>query len=297
MGVAPSTISRIKARWETEHTVERREGQGRPRATTAEEDERLVRYITENPFTPATVARMETNFPATSRTARSRLSEANLHPRRAAVKEILNPAHREARIAFANAHAEHGEEFWRQIIFSDEKTFSSSSSGPVLVYRPNNTRFCPRYIWERARSGRFSVHAWAWICADGPGVCWRIDGNLNGDKYVQILDNVMLPSVSSIFDENFIFQQNSRRWFQTNHVTCLKWPARSPDLNPIENVWAFMMREMQDANVRPRNVNELWEMVKEAWERIPSSLCHNVVNSMSRRLNHVIENEGGWIPY
>ncbi|KAG8239432.1 hypothetical protein J437_LFUL018882 [Ladona fulva] len=82
---------------------------------------------------------MDTNFPATSRTARSRLSEANLHPRRAAVKEVLNPAHRAARIAFANAHAEHGEEVWRQIIFSDEKTFSSSSSGPVLVYRPNNT--------------------------------------------------------------------------------------------------------------------------------------------------------------
>ncbi|KAG8231249.1 hypothetical protein J437_LFUL005923 [Ladona fulva] len=78
--VAASTISRLKAKWETEHTLERREGQGRPRATTVDQDERLLEIVKENPLCSANEAKEGSNFPATERTARSRIREAGIKP-------------------------------------------------------------------------------------------------------------------------------------------------------------------------------------------------------------------------
>ncbi|KAJ8909244.1 hypothetical protein NQ315_005943, partial [Exocentrus adspersus] len=62
------------------------------------------------------------------------------------------------------------------------------------------------YTLPNASSGRFSVNVWGWISVEGPGVCWQIDVRLTGENYVNILDNVMLPSVQQIFPDNFVFQ-------------------------------------------------------------------------------------------
>lgn len=38
------------------------------------------------------------------------------------------------------------------------------------------------------------------------GMLWKIDGRLTAQNYINILDNVMLPSVREVFPENFTFQ-------------------------------------------------------------------------------------------
>ncbi|KAG8239152.1 hypothetical protein J437_LFUL018036 [Ladona fulva] len=152
MGVAATTISRLETKWETEHTVAREDIQGRPRSTTADQDDRLLEFVRENPFCSSNEARMECNFPVTRRTARRRICAAGLQSRRAAIKEVLTESHRAACLAFAQTYLRK-EDFWRKVIFSDEKTFSSTSSRPVRVYRPPNTRFDRRCIYDRPMSG------------------------------------------------------------------------------------------------------------------------------------------------
>ncbi|KAG8228179.1 hypothetical protein J437_LFUL014414 [Ladona fulva] len=78
-----------------------------------------------------------------SQTVRRRLRFSGLEARRAAVKEILTDAHKQARLAFAQKHIDKSVDFWKTVIFSDEKTFSSCPKGPVTVYRPRNSRFDP----------------------------------------------------------------------------------------------------------------------------------------------------------
>ncbi|KAJ8911733.1 hypothetical protein NQ315_003633 [Exocentrus adspersus] len=160
-----------------------------------------VKYIRQNPFATA-VKHENRHYFQDLRVAQMRLKQ---------LKALL-PAkffylHR--RVQFANEFLIHGEEFWNNVVFSDEKTFQSCNSGRLRVYRPRNTRFEENYtLTSTNNSGRFSVNVWAWISVNGPGMCYQIDGRLTAEHYINILDNVMLPSVTEVFPDNFTFQHN-----------------------------------------------------------------------------------------
>lgn len=210
LGVGRSTIQRISRKWETEHSVERTPGSARPRISTAEEDEALVTFIRENPFKTSPEAKQETNFPGTARTARRRLKAADLKAYTALLKPFLTEENKRARLTFAETYVNEPMRFWEKVIFSDEKTFQSCHNGSQKVYRPKNERFNPRYIKENFSSGKFSVNVWGWVNFQTVGFCYDVNERLTSDGYIQILENIMLPSVTQIYPANdFVFQQVS----------------------------------------------------------------------------------------
>ena len=58
----------------------------------------------------------------------------------------------------------------------------------------------------------------------------------------------------------------------------MKWPAQSPDLNPIENLWAELNRLTKDR--KPTNEDELFEVLKSGWQSINLEYLHKLVESM-----------------
>ncbi len=78
-------------------------------------------------------------------------------------------------------------------------------------------------------------------------------------------------------------------------VGVLDWPANSPDLNPIQNLWGIFKRKMR--NKRPKNADELKATVKETWASIPPQQCHKLITSMSRRIEAVIKAKGAPTKY
>ena len=75
------------------------------------------------------------------------------------------------------------------------------------------------------------------------------------------------------------------------------WPAQSPDLNPIENLWDELQRRLRKRNPRPANKHELYTALKEEWERIPRKIYKKLIDSMPRRVQECIEKNGSPTSY
>jgi hypothetical protein len=117
----------------------------------------------------------------------------------------------------------------------------------------------------------------------------------------------MVPSATNLFPENdYVFQQDNcpvhtanivSEWFTDNDISLLNWPSRSPDLNPMENVWAELVKTIKRQNVRPQNAQQLLEILTNAWETITQNYCLGLCNSMTRRLTAVITKNGAMTKY
>ena len=147
----------------------------------------------------------------------------------------------------------------------------------------------------------------------------KIEGRMDGPMYRDIMENEMLPFARERMPEGWLYQQDNdpkytsqlmmgavRRlpdgrklrlpgWFSINGVRVIKWPANSPDLNPIEHLW--MMVKQKLAGKRFDSKNELWEAVKEAWRNVTLDKLIALVNSMPNRINSVIRARGGYTKY
>ncbi len=138
---------------------------------------------------------------------------------------------------------------------------------------------------------------WAAMSSAGVGPLCFLKSTVNAAIYQEILEHFMLPSADKLYgDADFIFQQDlapahtakgTKSGFNDHGVTVLDWPANSPDLNPIENLWSIVKRKMRDT--RPNNADELKDTVKESWASIPPQQCHKLITSMPRRTEAVIK--------
>ncbi len=150
-----------------------------------------------------------------------------------------------------------------------------------------------------------SVMIWAAMSSAGVGPLCFLKSTVNAAIYQEILEHFMLPSADKLYgDAVFIFQQDlapahtakgTKSWFNDHGVTVLDWPANSPDLNPIENLWGIVKRKMRDT--RPNNADDLKATVKETWASIPPQQCHKLITSMPRRIEPVIKAKGAPTKY
>ena len=88
-----------------------------------------------------------------------------------------------------------------------------------------------------------------------------------------------------------------REYLEGEEINVLPWPSKSPDLNPIENVWGRMQKIVYTNDFRPRNGNELHEAIVEAWQKITPEFTRQLVSSLPRRLQNVIDSNGAMTKY
>ena len=77
-----------------------------------------------------------------------------------------------------------------------------------------------------------------------------------------------------------------------NEVTSMKWPAQSPNLNIIENIWLYMKRELQKSEVDIATKNDLLREIQGVWWNIELDFIRNLYHSIPDRLDNVIKMKG-----
>ncbi len=221
--------------------------------------------------------------------------------RKRATKPLLNQRQRQKRLTWAVEKNNWTIAQWCKVLFSDESKFciSFGNQGP-RVWRKSGEAQNPCCL-------KFpqSVMIWAAMSSAGVGPLCFLKSTVNAAIYQEILEHFMLPSADKLYgDADFIFQQDlapahtakgTKSWFNDHGVTVLDWPANSPDLNPIENLWSIIKRKMRDT--RPNNADELKATVKETWASIPPQQCHKLITSMPRRIEAVIKAKGAPTKY
>ena len=72
----------------------------------------------------------------------------------------------------------------------------------------------------------------------------------------------------------------------------MSWPARSPDLNPMENLWGIMVQRVYDGGKQYATLAELKVALKKAWDDIDQKTLDDLLASMPNRLKECIERKG-----
>uniref|UniRef100_A0A8R1EDZ0 DDE_3 domain-containing protein n=2 Tax=Caenorhabditis japonica TaxID=281687 RepID=A0A8R1EDZ0_CAEJA len=90
---------------------------------------------------------------------------------------------------------------------------------------------------------------------------------------------------------------STMNWFSAKKITVLNWPANSPDLNPIENVWGLLARAVYRHGKQFQTVGELKDAVTEEWDKLQPSYLESLTQSMSNRLCQVMQKFGGPTSY
>ena len=78
-------------------------------------------------------------------------------------------------------------------------------------------------------------------------------------------------------------------------VKVLEWPSQSPDLNPIEHLWAELKKRVRSR--RPTNLTQLHHLCQEEWAKIHPTYCWKLVEGYLKRLTQVKQFKGNDTKY
>ena len=166
------------------------------------------------------------------------------------------------------------------------------------MWRQAGQRYLPMNTVARS-SSRISVMFWGCISGNGGKVLLKTPQKCTSADYVKILKDAGIDTLeeSQFFqDDNAPIHRSSLviEFFESHGIAKEDWPPYSPDLNPIENVWAYMKRQMRSMDVTPENLETT---VFDIWNKIPAQFVENLYHSMPGRVSRCFSGRGFPIAY
>jgi hypothetical protein len=226
------------------------------------------------------------------------------HPYKLRLINKLNEDDPDRRVEFCEimqSKCNEEPDFLKSILFSDECTFYMNSR----VCRHNMyywSNVNPHWATDISLQDHTKVNVWAGIIGNqiiGP---FFFDGTLNGQTYLDLLQNHVGPKLSenNIEGEVWFQHDGAPGHYSTEVINYLNicfpehwigrrgtidWPARSPDLTPLDFfLWGYGKSCVYKS--RPQTIDELKERILQAFENISGELLVRVNNEIYNRFGY-----------
>ena len=212
---------------------------------------------------------------------------------------VLSERQIDKRLAFCRENAERD---WSAVMFSDESRVSTSPDSPVMWWVKRG-----HHIYVESEKFPPSIMVWAGIIGSMKTPLIKCPQRLNAKGYVEMMRANGIPDFLRWCGDDSLFQQDGApchkavstlRWWRDNGVNVLSgWPANSPDLSPVEQVWAIMKRYILErfGLKTPLSLPQLEEAVFDAHDRISWRTAAILTMSAKYRVRACIERNGRFV--
>ena len=277
---------------------------GRPKALDKRDNRHLVKIAKNNRnLTLEEITEKfntEMSISLSSRTIQRALHETGYSGHSAKKKPFISEQNQKKRYGWCRMRKSWITE-WEKIIWSDESRYELfNNDSRNWVWRKKDERFKIDCLKPTVKNS-IGIMVWGCFCNNKLGPLVLIEGTLNSDRYIELLEEYLLPFLNNLDVENHIFQDDNapchasiktRTWKEDNLRETLPWPAQSPDINPIENLWDILERRVRKHKPLPTNKNDFFTLLKEEWDSIDESQLVRLVKSMPNRIKTVIKSKG-----
>ncbi len=305
LNVKRTTMQSVWKKYQLTGSVSNKRVTGRPKKLTPTDVRRVCRIAIKSPKLSVASITSRLNKTVTaavcSKTVRRYMHANKFRGRTAAKKLLISPTTRLARLNWCRQQLSmlaRSPNFFDRVLFSDEVRFGFSSDGPVWVWRRANERYRPQCTIGRS-SVRQSIMYWGCISYDGTVSLTRCTNNMKATEYIVALEGAAIQVASTecgmvFMDDNAPIHRAGlvTEWKQHHRVDSLNWPAYSPDLNPIENVWGLIKNRIRSSAHPPVTLADLDTAVRQQWDSLSPAYIQQLYASMTRRLQACIRAHG-----
>ena len=149
---------------------------------------------------------------------------------------------------------------------------------------------------------------WGCMTAHGPGFICKIEGTIDRRLFKRILEEDLYETIEEYeMDATRVICQHDndpkhkpksvQEWLGEQPFEVLEWPPQSPDLNPIEHLWALLKRRLNQYETPPSGMLELWERIRFQFYENTEDECARLYESIPRRIEAVLMAKGMWTDY
>jgi transposase len=272
------------------------ENAGRRTKITEEKKQEIKEFFKENPFSSVRYGanRLSSNeFTVSPSTLDRTLHEIGFKSGNSLPKKTLSKINQEKRMEYCLQNR--GSTF-KHAIFSDESLFMLDATKKLMWYCSIEDRIVeenPVPSWGR-------IHVWGAISKKRKSNLYIFRETVNAEVYQECLQRALLP-MFPLNRYHRIFVQNNasshtakstQAYLRSNNITLMEHPPLSPDLNPIELVWAEMKKNFSSMKYLIKTQGDFELMLKELWENVPQTNIVHYIDHLEQQMKEIIKVNG-----
>ncbi|KFM75481.1 Transposable element Tcb1 transposase, partial [Stegodyphus mimosarum] len=231
-----------------------------------------------------------TRHPVSALTIRRRLQQSGLSARHPLLRLPLTQNHRRLSRQWCDERRMWTAE-WNEIVFTDESRLClQHHDGRIRVWRHRGEWMLNSCIMHHHTGPAPGIMVRGGIGYHSRTPLVRIVGTLNNQRYIsEVLEPVVFPYLKGL--PTAIFQQDNTRphvarivqgFFLKRQIELFPWPARSPDLSPIENMWSMVAERLTQIISQAATPDQLWQRGEAAWSAVPQEHIQSLFESLPR---------------